>query len=156
MLETDENIKLNLAEMPLSNGILRVDKVSSSETISLRLGHYALPKLDKEIITKTTKVKGKKVTIIDNGVYQLAMVELSGWDKTEVVTANGLHPESEISKVINAEALKNEPSTIFATLMLWKKSGEIFTNEELMPIKRFKVSEQGITFKVNGFEKTIN
>ena len=49
VLETNENIKMNLADIPLPNGILRVDKNNSSEAVSMRLGHYALPQLDKEI-----------------------------------------------------------------------------------------------------------
>lgn len=51
VLETDENMQFNLADIPLANGILRVDKNNSDKPIAMRLGHYALPKLDKEIIT---------------------------------------------------------------------------------------------------------
>jgi len=155
VLETNENIKVNLAEMPLANGILRVDKVSSPEPLSIRLGHYALPQFDKDIITKVKKVKGKKVTIIDNGMYQLAIVTLLGWDKAEVVTTQGLHPESKISNVINVEAVKNKSSKIYATLMLWKKSGKDFTNKELMPVCEIESSENTFQFKINKETKTI-
>ncbi|WP_026729870.1 DUF2264 domain-containing protein [Flavobacterium denitrificans] len=156
VLETDENIAFNLADIPLPNGILRVDKNNSDKRISMRLGHYALPKLDKEIITTKKTVEGKEVTIIDNGKYQLAMVPLLGWSASEIVNAKGLHPESNESTVINVTANSDSnKSTVYATLMLWKKSGEKWNNKELVPIK---VLEQGngtiiVDFK-NG-KKTI-
>jgi len=137
VLETDENIKFNLADIPLANGILRVDKNNSDKPIAMRLGHYALPKLDKEIITSKKKVNGFDVTIIDNGKYQLAMIPILGWQNTEVVKAKGLHPESNESSVIDVtstSAPKN--SNIYATLMLWKQSDKIFTNKELSPVSK--------------------
>ncbi|MFQ6599874.1 DUF2264 domain-containing protein [Flavobacterium sp. C3NV] len=137
VLETDEKIKFNLADIPLANGILRVDKNNSDKPIAMRLGHYALPKLDKEIITSKKKVNGFDVTIIDNGKYQLAMIPILGWQNTEVVKAKGLHPESNESSVIDVtstSAPKN--SNIYATLMLWKQSDKKFTNKELSPVSK--------------------
>ena len=137
VLETDENIQFNLADIPLANGILRVDKNNSDQPIAMRLGHYALPKLDKEIITSKKKVNGFDVTIIDNGKYQLAMIPILGWQNTEVVKAKGLHPESNESSVIDVtstSAPKN--SNIYATLMLWKQSDKKFTNKELSPVSK--------------------
>lgn len=138
VLETNENIQFNLADIPLVNGILRVDKINSKESTFMCLGHYALPKLDKEIVSTNRKIKGYDVTIIDNGHYQLAMIPILGWNNTEVVAAKGLHPESNESSVIDVIANftpKNENSTIYATLMLWKKSGEKWSQKELLPIK---------------------
>lgn len=160
VLETNENIKFNLADIPLTNGILRVDKNNSNEPISIRLGHYALPKFDQEITTYTKKVKGYDVTIIDNGKYQLAMVPLLGWDKTEVVTTRNLHPESEDSKVINVAGeflSNNESSNIYATLMLWKKTGEKWSDEELLPIEsiRYLNEKKEVVVEIIGVENKI-
>ncbi|MEL0455920.1 DUF2264 domain-containing protein [Flavobacteriaceae bacterium SZ-1-7] len=153
-LETDENIKFHLADIPLANGILRVDKNASDKLIEMRLGHYALPQLDKNIITTKQKIKDHEVTIIDNGKYQLAMVPLLGWDNTEVGETKNLHPESAESKVINVvknESSNSSKSKTYASLMLWKKSGEKWTNKELIPIKNLKVLNNGdISFKIKG------
>lgn len=146
VLETDEAVKFNLADVPLANGILRIDKNSSTEPISLRLGHYALPKLNKEIVTSKRKIKGYDITIIDNGEYQLAMVPLLGWNKTEVIKSKGLHPESDESFVINVasnEILNEKNTSVYATLMLWKKSGEKWNKKELLPIKKIDVLNDG-------------
>lgn len=143
VLETDSKVKFSLADIPMANGILRVDKNNSDKSIEMRLGHYALPKLGKDIVSTKKKVKGYEVTIIDNGKYQLAMVPLLGWNKSEVVAATGLHPESETSSVINAVANTSSKaeSNIYATLMLWKKSGDKFTKKELQPVKSIKSSK---------------
>jgi len=157
VLETDENIKFKLADIPLANGILRVDRNESNEPIDVRLGHYALPKLKADIKTSTQKIKGHKVTILDNGKYQLAMIPLAGWEKPEVVSSKGLHPESEYSKVINLFAVSSN-SKNFVSLRLWKKSGDKWTKKELMPIKNIVFNDQIKTILVylkNGESKLI-
>ncbi|MFV0564900.1 MAG: DUF2264 domain-containing protein [Flavobacteriaceae bacterium] len=133
VLETDENIKFSLADIPLANGILRVDKNNSDKPISMRLGHYALPEFDKPITVKKQKVKNYDVTIIDNGLYQLAVVPLLGWQNTQVVAVTGLHPESPKSQVINVFANEGT-SAVYAALMLWKPSGEKWSKKELLPV----------------------
>lgn len=145
VLETDENIKMELSEMPLPNGILRVDKNLSDKTLDMRLGHYALPKLDQEIDETTKEVEGYKTIILDNGEYQLAMVLLQGWDGLEAVETAGLHPASVHSTVVNATTtfIPGE-NNVHATLMLWKASGEPWSDDELMPVKKIENSEEGI------------
>nr|WP_314898327.1 DUF2264 domain-containing protein [uncultured Flavobacterium sp.] len=161
VLETNSNIKFNLADIPLANGILRVDKNRSTDSIAMRLGHYALPKLDVEIKTTVTKVKGHQATIIDNGKYQLVMIPLLGWDKTEVVTAKGLNPSSDESAVIDVSSNftpQKDESAIYATLMLWKKSGEKWSDKELLPVSKIKYSEKENTVRitmVNGEKKSV-
>lgn len=161
VLETDANVKFNLADIPLANGILRVDKNNSTASVSMRLGHYALPKLNGEIKTTVRKVKNYEVTIIDNGKYQLAMIPLLGWDKSEVIPARGLHPEANESSVINLlknDISQNDQSKVFATLMLWKKSGEKWTNKELVPVKKisFSPDENAVNVSlINGEKKLV-
>nr|WP_288833923.1 DUF2264 domain-containing protein [uncultured Flavobacterium sp.] len=161
VLETDSNVKFNLADIPLANGILRVDKNNSTVPFAMRLGHYALPKLNGEIKTTIRKVKNREVTIIDNGKYQLAMIPLLGWDKSEVVQAKGLHPEANESSVINLSnnyVPQKEQSTVYATLMLWKKSGEKWSNKELLAVKKIGFSSKENTVNIslaNGEKKLV-
>jgi hypothetical protein len=159
VLETDENIKFSLAEIPLPIGILRVDRNNSNKPVSMRLGHYALPKLNKEIITTKKNIAGHEATIIDNGKYQLAMIPLLGWDKTEVVKAKGLHPESNESSVINVsgDSTKLNKTAICATLMLWKKSGEKWKDKELVPVKIIDQINSVVRIQFNdGTKKVID
>ncbi|MGO4771280.1 DUF2264 domain-containing protein [Flavobacterium sp. W22_SRS_FK3] len=154
VLETDENIRFNLADIPLPNGILRVDKNNSDKPIAIRLGHYALPKLDKEIVTIKKNIEGYEITIIDNGKYQLAMIPILGWDKTEVVKAKGLNPESNESSVINI-INDSKKSNLFATLMLWKKSGEKWKDKELVPLRISEQTNGKVAIQLNNGTKKI-
>ena len=67
-LETNPEIKFRLADIPLPNGILRVDKVSFPITTELRYGHYSLPELESPIVTKEQKAGG--YWCLSNSTYQ--------------------------------------------------------------------------------------
>ena len=154
VLETDENVKLQLADIPLENGILRLDQNTSTTATQFRLGHYALPQLNGQISKTTRKVKGHDVQIIDNGIYQLAMVSLNGWEGMETLNTSGLHPESTESTVINVtdNFEPGQEPQLYTTLMLWKKTGEKWTDEELVPVKKIKRSKKDNSISV-GFRK---
>jgi hypothetical protein len=158
-LETNHNIKLHLADITLPNGILRIDQNLSTEAVAARLGHYALPNLSGTIRRTTRRVQGHEVQLIDNGTYQLALVSLSGWDKLETLTTTGLNPVKPESAIINVSSqfLPGQPA-LLATLMLWKKSGEAWTDAELVPVKKIKPAANPGSFSVafaNGSSKTI-
>lgn len=140
---TNKNIQFSLAEIPLPNGILRVDKCKSTDSVQVHLGHYALPEMKGAIKKTNRRLKGNDVCIIDNGEYQLAMVTLKGWKSMKAIDAEGINPVSKKSTVINVDDFfipKQAKGDIYATLMLWKKSGEKWTDEELLPVKNIKSS----------------
>jgi hypothetical protein len=160
VLESNKNIQMKLADMPLDQGILRIDLNTSTEAISQRLGHYALPKIDKPITEKSRRINGHAIRIIDNGVYQLALIPVEGWRKIETVTADSLHPMSQRSTVLNL-ADNFQPAAkpkLYATLMLWKKSGEKWSRAELLPLKKLHYLPDTKTVElqfVNGEKKTV-
>ena len=83
---------------------------------------------------------------IDNGTYQLAMIALSGWGKAEVLDTKGLNPVKSASTLLNVSASfdssQSQPAA-YATLMLWKKSGEKWTDTELLPVKQLRPAADG-------------
>jgi len=155
VFETNQQVRLKLADIPLPNGIMRVDKNLSTDKVELRLGHYALPKLQTPVKEEVRKVNGYEVKIIDNGVYQLAMVNMKGWGRMQFVHSRGLHPAADESTVINAIDQfmpDSKKDNLYITLMLWKKSGEQWTDAELMPVKKLDSSRADkltITFTDN-------
>ncbi len=160
-LESNKNVKLRLAEIPLQNGILRVDQTVCTDTIDLHLGHYALPRLAEPIKQEIRKVKGHEVRIIDNGVYQLAMIPLRGWNIMETIETKGLNPVAEESTIINLSShfIPKQSSAFYITLMLWKKANEEWSNEELMPVKKILFSQKDSSVTVSFFnseEKKIS
>lgn len=151
-LETNPGIRFNLADLPLPNGILRVDRNISSDSVEMVLGHYALPQLKGNIKETTRKIKQRyDVRIIDNGEYQLAMIPLEGWKNMVVRKTERIHPVSRISKVINVSKVTPPAAdnpAIYATLMLWKRSGQRWTDEELMPVKKIEIAKDKKTVKL--------
>ena len=146
--ETHNRTRFQLTDMPLPNGILRADFISTDTMTNIRLGHYALPQMAGKKITETRrKVKGHEVLIIDNGVYQLAWVNVQGWANLEVRQAVGMHPQANNSSVINAAAQipAGDDGRWLVSLLLWKKSGDDWSDEELLPIRKWTFSRDGST-----------
>lgn len=157
-LETNRNIKLKLADIPLANGILRVDKVISPVKTDFTLGHYSLPVLDEEIKKQIKKTKNGDTYTINNGAYSLAMISLGGWDKLDFTATENLHPVSKKSSLINAK-VKTSDEKILITLQLWKKGKEDFTSKELNPVKSVKITDDKNSVEVvlqDGSTKTVN
>ena len=155
-LETTPEIKFRLADIPLPNGILRVDKVSFPITTELHYGHYSLPELESPIVTKEQKAGGYTAYCMDNGAYQTALINLQGWSEVEFVQTEGPHPVSNKCSVINV-ATTHSGDKVFITLQLWKKSGKPFTKKELAPVKSFKQTGDTITiYFSDGTVKTVS
>lgn len=156
-LEANREIKFKLADIPLPNGILRIDKVISLVETDFTLGHYSLPELDKKIEKTIRKINGQDAYIINNGAYQLAMISLDGWHNISFTDAEGLHPMSDKSSLINVKD-NFSGEKIFVTLQLWKKGNKPFSSKELSPIKDIKISENlnkvGILLQ-DGTTKTV-
>ena len=140
VLETDDKVAYRLADIPLPNGVLRVDKVSVPNPTTIRLGHYTLPKIDGKSFSIENSKKVPEATIIGNGEYKLATVPLYGWDATTVHYPVGLHPVSDqCSLIMSEKAVTGEH--IMVTLHLWKKGKKPFSHKELCPVKDVKVAE---------------
>ncbi len=160
VLASDETVKMQLADLCLANGILRVDRFEGDKNQVIRLGHYALPQLPgNRIQQKTVRYKGQEAIIMDNGVYQLAFVSLLGWHAPELVSCENLHPEAVESRVLNVQQ-EVAAGTNLACLMLWKRSGEKWANKELFPIREVKAdgidaASMEIIWR-NGQRKTID
>lgn len=161
VLESDESIQMSLADIPLINGFLRIDKNKSEVSVKVHLGHYSLPVLKGKIIRTSRKVDGHLVQIIDNGQYQLAMIILRGWGNSiKPVDAKGLHPMSLESTTINVEdAFVPGQDPFYCTLMLWKKSNQRWKSTELNPVKSIVISQDQMTVNLlfkDGSKKTVD
>ena len=141
VLASDSNVKINLGECPLPQGILRVDRNTSNVPVKIRLGHYALPRLKTAITYETKNINGYSVSIMNNGVYQLAVINLSGWMDIQLIKTIGLNAQSSESAIFNVlDDFDPTPSgKIYVTLMLWKKSGVKWRDNELVPVKKSKL-----------------
>lgn len=152
-LETNRDIRYRLADIPLPNGVLRVDKITTPVPTTVRLGHYTLPEKAGKPFVEETSGKVKDAVILGNGEYRLAMVPLQGWQTTSTSYPEGLHPVSHKCGLIMAESeVKQEK--VFVTLMLWKKGNKKFTQKELAPVKEVKVSDDLNTVDITFADKS--
>lgn len=152
-LETNHDIKYQLVDIPLANGVLRIDKIKTPFATDVRFGHYSLPEIDGNPIKEIALKGDDKKRIICNGQYSLALVPIYGWTKTTIAYPEGLNPVSNKCGVIMAEThVKNE--AIFVTLTLWKKGGKNFSKKELNPVKSVTVSNDKKTVNIVFADKT--
>ena len=166
-LETDKNVKYQLNDIMLPDGILRVDKVSLPDSTDICLGHYPLAQLKSgkaaEAFTERTVQVDKKtsVTVYGNGEYELALIPLMGWtNEAKAIHPRDLHPVSKtcLLPILNERLAGNR---IFVTLQLWKKidkNGEGFTAKELAPVKSVALSKDGASVNLklaSGQTKTV-
>ena len=143
VLETDSTVNYQLADIPLPNGILRIDKVLVPDSTEICLGHYSLPSLDAEIRETDRKVNKQNVPVLSNGKYELVMIPLAGWNnKINTVYPEGVHPVSK-KCALSMITDRLDGSKIYVTLQLWKKKiGEKgFTKKELNPVKSVEASD---------------
>ena len=152
-LETNRDIRYRLADIPLPNGVLRVDKITTPVPTTVRLGHYTLPETDGKPFVEETSGKVKDAVILGNGEYRLAMIPLQGWQTTSTSYPEGLHPVSHKCGLIMTES-KVEKEKVFVTLMLWKKGNKKFTKKELTPVKEIKVADDLGTIDITFADKS--
>ena len=153
-LETNRDIRYKLADIPLPNGVLRVDKVVTPAATKVRLGHYTLPESNGNPGEEEKSSKVKDAVILHNGAYRLALVPLQGWETVTASYPERLHPGSHKCGLIMAES-NVEKEKIFVTLMLWKKGKKGFTKKELSPVKDVKVSEDLNAVDITFADKSV-
>ena len=134
---------INLADFPVANGIIRVDKHRlHRRPVSFTLGSYGFPDNGTEIVQKSC---GDAKAIILKGrdfcgrEKQMAMTIYDGWDSISYLRSEGTNPDSEKSIVIYAENKLEKQygggeSYMMISQVITKESHGDFTEEELFPI----------------------
>ncbi len=134
---------INLADFPVENGIIRVDKHRlHRRPVIFTLGSYGFPDNGTEIIerscgdAKAIILKGKDFCGREK---QMAMTIYDGWDKLSYIRSEGTNPDSEKSIIIFGEnELKKQygggESYTMISQVITKESHEDFSEEELFPI----------------------
>ena len=134
---------LNLADFPVSKGIVRVDKLRLfGRTVELTLGSYGFPDNGTEIIrlerdnAKAVILKGSDHTGMEK---QMAMTIYDGWDDIDVVKSTGTNPDSLNSMIIYAKTKREQEYKyapyVMVSQVITKESREDFAEEEIFPVK---------------------
>ena len=164
---------INLADFPVSCGIIRVDKHRLyRRPVEITLGSYGFPDNGTEIIRK--KLNGAECLILKGKDHfgkekQMAMTIYDGWKELEYMQSIGTNPDSEKSIVLYAtvdfqKQYGAKDPYVMISQVLTKESWEDFAEDELFPIScvnyedTFRSGCYGsvqITLK-NGIVRTVN
>ncbi len=148
--ENHWNQAINLADVPVSKGILRIDKLRLyRKPVLITLGSYGFP--DNGTYISYKEKNGARAIILKGTDYcgnkkALAMTVFSGFTDLNITHSSGTNPDSENSIVIAAFAVQKnmydakEPY-IFISQVITNTDGSDFTKEELFPIESIKYTD---------------
>ena len=145
---------INLADFPVANGILRVDKLRLFRCpVSLTLGSYGFPDNGTQIIEKASGTA--KAIILKGRDYtgkekQLAMTIYDGWDELKIARSTGTNPDSEQSIILYAAAKRNKQyggldPYLLISQVITRESHEDFSEDALFPIASIEYEDSNNT-----------
>jgi len=136
---------IDLAEITIPGGVIRVDRARLAFEYELTLGHFGLPHIKGQKVTVDQfEEDDKKVITAAIKDRQLAMIMYSGWDKADVLVHSNNNAEAAESTVVYAykkRTQKNPPMELMITAFLHKTDNSPWTEEELSPVKNIVVHD---------------
>ncbi len=151
---------IDLAEIFLPQGMLRVDRCRMGREYELSLGHFGLPHLGgKEAVMARRTIRGAEAVTGAVPGRQLALVPLHGWHDVGWQTHAGRNAEADESTVIQARRriahYADMGVELLAALMLHKTDDTAWTDDELDPLASLRIRELMPSGSVAGAEVTL-
>jgi len=135
--------RIDLADIIIKNGVLRVDRLKIGVKHELHLGHFGMPHLnEKKPSIKLFEVDGYPGISASIEGRQLALLAVHGWSEVNSMEHVGRNPETERSTVIYAKRIRKTDYSgmeLLITVLLHKVTEEPWSNDELNPIKSLEM-----------------
>jgi hypothetical protein len=136
---------IDLAEITLPGGVLRVDRSRLAFEHELTLGHYGLPHLNgQKAVVHQFEEGTKRVVTASIPGRQLALIIYHGWDRIDCLIHSDRNAEADESTVLYAykkRTAKNPEMELMIAVMLHKMDDTSWTEEELSPIKAIRIMD---------------
>jgi hypothetical protein len=149
---------IDLAEITVPGGVIRVDRCRLAFEHELTLGHFGLPHFGgKKAELHTFEDKTKKGITASIPGRSTAMIAYNGWDTIQSQVHRGFNAEAEESTVLfvhRKRTAKNPAMELMITAMLHKTDDTRWTPEELDPVKALRITEVTSSGSVLGAEIT--
>jgi hypothetical protein len=150
---------IDLAEITVPGGVIRVDRSRMAFEHELTLGHYGLPHLGGQPADVTQYVDGDRhvMTASIRG-RRLALVTYAGWDHVRSLVHSGRNAEADESTVLYAHrrrTARNPSMELMITVLLHRMDDDGWTGEELAPIRRIAILDVTPTRSVLGAILTL-
>jgi hypothetical protein len=150
---------IDLAEITIPGGVIRVDRSRMAFEHELTLGHYGLPHIaGKQAIVDQFEDGTRKVITASIQGRSLALIAYHGWDGLKSIVHTGRNAEADESTVMYAykkRTSKNPAMELMITVMLHKRDDAGWTEEELSPIKELSLIEISPSYAPLGAEITL-
>lgn len=151
---------IDLAEITIPGGVIRVDRSRLAFEHELTLGHFGLPHVDgKKAEIKKFEDGNKKVITASIKGRKLALITYNGWDKLASLIHKGRNAEADESTVLYAykkRTAKNPAMELMITVMLHKTDDEEWTEKELSPIKEINIMDVTPSYSALGADITLS
>ncbi len=150
---------IDLADIVLPNGILRVDRSRLAFEHRLTLGHYGLPHENgvRAAVTRFERPDCRGITASIPG-RRLALIAYGGWDSLDARIHRGCSAEAEESTVLFARRqrmAKNPAMELMITALLHRTDDSPWSKEELSPVASIELLEISASFSPLGARITL-
>ena len=151
---------IDLAEITVPGGVIRVDRCRLAFEHEMTLGHFGMPHLNgQKAEVESFEDEMRKGLIASIPGRKTALIAYHGWDKLEILVESGRNAEAEESTVLYAyrkRTDKNPAMDLMITVMLHKTDDTPWTREELSPVKDIKIMDVTPTGSVLGAVITLS
>jgi hypothetical protein len=136
---------IDLAEITIPGGVIRVDRSRLAFEYELTLGHFGMPHIGgQKAVVNQFEDGDKKVITASIPGRRIALITYHGWDKLDSLVHTNRNAEADESTVIFAYKRrmdKNPPMELMICVMLHRMDDNEWTEEELSPIKDIRIME---------------
>lgn len=150
---------IDLAEITLPGGVIRVDRSRLAFEYELTLGHFGLPHTAGRMadVRQFESGSNRVITATIQG-RSVALITLAGWDGTRSLVHRNRNAEADESTVVYAfkkRMDKNPPMELMISVMLHKMDDSEWSEEELSPVASLEVVDVTATRSVLGVRITL-
>jgi hypothetical protein len=150
---------IDLAEITVPGGVVRVDRSRLAFEHELTLGHYGLPHPGgRQPSVRQFSAGGRHVITASIPGRRLALVTYAGWDEVRSVAHSGRNVEADDSTVLHAyrrRTARNPPMELMITVLLHRMDDEPWVEDELDPIVSLAILDVTPTNSVLGARLTL-
>jgi len=150
---------IDLAEITIPGGVIRVDRSRLAFEYELTLGHFGLPHLNgHQAEVNQFECGTKKVITASIPGRRLALITYSGWDKLESLVHTNRNAEANESTVVYAykkRMAKNPAMELMVTVLIHRMNNNEWTEEELSPVRKLEIMDVTPTGSALGANITL-
>jgi hypothetical protein len=136
---------IDLAEIIIPGGVIRVDRSRLAFEYELTLGHFGMPHLNgQKAVINQFEDGDKMVMTASVPGRRIALITYNGWDSLNTRIHTNCNAEADEGTVIYAwkkRLAKNPPMELMISVMLHRTDNQEWTAEELSPIKNIKIMD---------------